>query len=215
VLAAIAGAAAMHVYHLAVGWLHTRGAGAAPAAARVPLPAPAPGASPAAPSLPVDPSLGPVPAVSSSDLEWLRGRRLTLPVAGIPPDALVDTYMQTRGGERIHEALDILAPRGTAVLAVDDGRIVKLFKSDRGGLTIYQFDPTETYAYYYAHLGRYAPGLKEGHIAAKGEVLGEVGSTGNASVDAPHLHFTIFKLHPEKRWWEGTPLNPFPLWSSP
>jgi len=206
-LAAAAGAAAMHTYHLVRPWFVSPPA-AASGSARVPPTAPA--SSPALPPLSLDPTMAP-PVASVSDVEWLRGRRLTLPVAGVAPDALFDTFTQSRG-ERAHEALDIPAPRGTPVLAVDEGRIVKLFKSDRGGLTLYQFDPTETYCYYYAHLDDYAPGLKEGHLAAKGEVLGEVGSTGNASYEAPHLHFMVFRLHAEKRWWEGTPVNPFPLW---
>jgi murein DD-endopeptidase MepM/ murein hydrolase activator NlpD len=98
------------------------------------------------------------------------------------------------------------------VLAVDDGRVVKLFNSARGGLTVYQFDPTETFCYYYAHLDRYAPGLDEGDSVRRGSLLGFVGTTGNAPKDTPHLHFTIFKLGPDKRWWEGTPINPFPIW---
>lgn len=136
---------------------------------------------------------------------------LVLPVRGVRPEHLIDTYNQTRGGTRIHEALDIMAPRGTAVLAATDGRVEKLFTSNAGGLTVYQFDPTGTHAYYYAHLERYAPGLREGQQLRRGDVIGEVGSTGNASPDAPHLHFAIFRLGPEKRWWEGTPVNPYPL----
>lgn len=136
---------------------------------------------------------------------------LLLPVRGVSPEQLNDTYNQTRGGTRIHEALDIMAPRGSAVLAATDGRVEKLFTSNAGGLTIYQFDPTGTHAYYYAHLERYAPGLREGQQLRRGTVIGEVGSTGNASPDAPHLHFAIFRLGPEKRWWEGTPVNPYPL----
>ena len=136
---------------------------------------------------------------------------LLLPVRGVRPEQLIDTYHQTRGGTRIHEALDIMAPRGSAVLAATDGRVEKLFTSNAGGLTVYQFDPAGTHAYYYAHLERYAPGLREGQQLRRGDVIGEVGSTGNASPDAPHLHFAIFRLGPEKRWWEGTPVNPYPL----
>ncbi len=139
----------------------------------------------------------------------LRRRDLLLPVQGVEREALRDTYTELRGGGRVHEALDIMAPRGTPVLAVEAGRIAKLFKSERGGLTIYQFDPTETYAYYYAHLDRYAPGLAEGAQVRRGQLLGYVGATGNAA--DPHLHFAIFRLGPEKRWWQGTAINPFPL----
>jgi murein DD-endopeptidase MepM/ murein hydrolase activator NlpD len=95
---------------------------------------------------------------------------------------------------------------------VDDGRVVKLFTSVRGGLTVYQFDPTETFCYYYAHLDRYAPALEQGMRLRKGALVGYVGTTGNAPRDTPHLHFTVFKLGKEKRWWEGTAINPFPVW---
>ena len=136
---------------------------------------------------------------------------LQMPVQGIDPAQLRDTFNEARGGTRIHEAQDIMASRGTPVVAAADGKVVKLFNSNQGGLTVYQFDPTETYAYYYAHLDAYAPGLREGQSLRRGDPIGTVGSTGNASADAPHLHFAIFLLGPEKRWWEGTPVNPYPL----
>lgn len=110
---------------------------------------------------------------------------------------------------RRHEALDIPAPRGTPVYAVEDGRVVKLFSSKRGGLTVYQFDPTETYCYYYAHLDRYPKGLREGARIRRGDVVGYVGTTGNAPEQTPHLHFSIFKLGPEKKWWRGAAINPY------
>ncbi|MFL6202156.1 MAG: M23 family metallopeptidase [Thermoanaerobaculia bacterium] len=141
----------------------------------------------------------------------LRQRNLVLPVQGIRPEQLQNTFDDSRSGGRVHEAIDIMAPRNTPVLAVEDGRIAKLFTSKQGGLTIYQFDPTETYAYYYAHLERYADGLKEGMILRRGQVVGYVGSSGNANPEGPHLHFAIFRLTPEKRWWEGAPINPFPV----
>jgi murein DD-endopeptidase MepM/ murein hydrolase activator NlpD len=139
----------------------------------------------------------------------LAQRPLVVPVAGVRPEALVDTYEQGRVGHR-HEAIDIAAPRGTPVLAVDDGRAVKLFTSVPGGLTVYQFDPAGQLAYYYAHLDRYAPGLKEGMPLRRGDVIGYVGSTGNASPDAPHLHFAVFRLGPLAQWWKGEPVNPYP-----
>jgi peptidoglycan LD-endopeptidase LytH len=138
-------------------------------------------------------------------------RDLAMPVDGVDRDDLRDTFAETRDGSRPHEALDIMAPRGTPVRAVRDGRIVKLFTSNAGGLTIYQFDPSSTYAYYYAHLDRYAPGVAEGQEVEKGDLLGYVGSTGNASPDAPHLHFAIFRLTDDRQWWKGEPLNPYPL----
>ena len=104
-----------------------------------------------------------------------------------------------------------MAPRGTPVLAVDDGRIVKLFDSKPGGTTVYQFDPSEKFAYYYAHLDRYAAGLAEGQQVKRGDVIAYVGSSGNANPAAPHLHFSVFVLGAEKQWWKGTAIDPYPL----
>jgi peptidoglycan LD-endopeptidase LytH len=148
-----------------------------------------------------------------SDLDRLQERHILLPVQGFDVRGLRDNFAEQRG-TRVHEALDLLAPRGTPVLAVDDGLVKKLFNSKQGGLTVYHYDPTESYAYYYAHLDRYAEGLTEGQALKKGDRVGYVGTSGNAPPGTPHLHFTIFKLGlPEKRWWEGTPINPFPLWA--
>jgi peptidoglycan LD-endopeptidase LytH len=147
------------------------------------------------------------------DLDDLRGRRLEVPVDGIDRQTLKDTFTEGRTGH-VHEAIDILAPRGTPVVAVEDGRIEKLFTSKRGGLTVYQFDPSRRYCYYYAHLDRYASGLADGQTVKRGQVLGYVGISGNAPPQTPHLHFTIFKLAAEKRWWQGVPINPFPLWAA-
>ena len=135
---------------------------------------------------------------------------LGMPVAGVDPRTLQSNFSQARGGHA-HEALDIVAPRGTEVLAVAEGNVVKLFTSKPGGLTVYQFDNSRTWCYYYAHLDRYALRLKEGMLLRKGDVLGYVGSTGNASGDAPHLHFAVFQLGPEKHWWHGTAVDPLPL----
>ena len=122
-----------------------------------------------------------------------------------------DTFKDARGTGRAHEAVDIIAPRGTPVLAVDDGKIVKLFLSVPGGRTIYQFDPTERYCYYYAHLDSYEVRLVEGMSVRKGQVIGYVGTTGNAPADRPHLHFGITEVGVNKKWWGGTPLDPYPL----
>ena len=154
-------------------------------------------------------------AVRTPSLEpTLAERKLAFPVQGVDPRKLRDNYDEKRGG-RPHEALDIVAARGTPVLAVDDGKLAKLFTSAAGGLTIYQFDPSGRYAYYYAHLDRYADGLVEGTDIKRGEVIGYVGSSGNAKADAPHLHFAIFRLGPERQWWKGTPLNPHPYLVKP
>ena len=140
------------------------------------------------------------------------GVALLLPVQGIQPAQLHDTFNEARGGgTRPHEALDIMAARGTPVLAAIDGTVEKLFTSVPGGLTISEFDRDRTRAYYYAHLDRYAEGLAEGQALRRGDVIGYVGSTGNASADAPHLHFAVFVLGPEKHWWQGTAIDPYPL----
>ena len=136
---------------------------------------------------------------------------LLLPVQGIAAHALVDTFSDARSGGRIHDAIDIMAPEGTPVVAVADGTVEKLFDSKLGGLTLYQFNADRTLAYYYAHLQGYAPGIAERQAIRRGQVIGYVGSTGNANPDAPHLHFAVFQLGPEQRWWEGTAVNPYPL----
>ena len=145
-------------------------------------------------------------------VEVLRDRHLKIPVEGADDGDLRDTFSDSRSGGRAHEALDIMAPRHTQVLAADDGVIKKLYNSKGGGgITIYQFDPTETFSYYYAHLDRYAANLREGQQVRRGDVIGYVGSTGNASPNAPHLHFAIFRLGPERQWWKGEPINPYPI----
>lgn len=149
------------------------------------------------------------PAISANPLEDLRRRSLTLPVQGITREDLRDTFNEQRGGTRRHEAIDVLAPRHTPVLAVEDGTIAKLFLSDAGGNTIYQFDPSSTYVYYYAHLEQYAEGLKEGDAVRRGQVIGYIGTSGNAPRDTPHLHFAIFQLTADKRWWQGTAIDPY------
>ena len=141
----------------------------------------------------------------------LAARDLTIPVQGVSAGKLVRSYHDPRSGGRDHEALDILAPRNTAVVAVEDGTIAKLFFSKAGGNTIYQFDPGREYSYYYAHLERYADGLKEGDSIHRGQVIGYVGTSGNAPKETPHLHFAIFRLTADKRWWEGTPIDPFDI----
>lgn len=136
---------------------------------------------------------------------------LVVPVQGISVDDLRDNFNQIRGGGRTHGAIDILAPRGTPVVAAVNGTIRKLFNSRAGGITLYQFDEKEERVYYYAHLDRYADDVAEGLFIEQGRVIGYVGTSGNAAPDTPHLHFAIETLTPEKVWWKGTPLNPYPL----
>jgi murein DD-endopeptidase MepM/ murein hydrolase activator NlpD len=140
------------------------------------------------------------------------GPEIGLPINGIATDNLRDTFDETRSGHR-HEAIDLPSPKGTPVHAVVSGTIRKLFLSKPGGNTIYEFDDMGVYCYYYAHLDRYAEGLREGMKVARGDVIGYVGSTGNADPAVPHLHFTIFELGRERKWWEGKAVNPYPALS--
>jgi murein DD-endopeptidase MepM/ murein hydrolase activator NlpD len=149
--------------------------------------------------------------VPRDDLQQLLRRNLAPPLAGLRSVDIRDTFNQRRAGGAPHEAADIVAPRGTPILAISDGIVQKLFLSKPGGVTIYEFDNDGTFCYYYAHLERYADGLKEGMRVKRGDVIGYVGTSGNAFGKAPHLHLAIFKLGPQKHWWEGTPINPYPL----
>jgi peptidoglycan LD-endopeptidase LytH len=136
---------------------------------------------------------------------------LIIPVAGVRSDQLLDTFDDARSEGRLHDAIDIMAPAGTAVLAATAGKIVKLSQSDRGGTTIYQLSADERTVYYYAHLQSYAAGLAEGNVVRQGDVIAYVGDTGNAGVGNYHLHFSIAAVSDPKRYWEGTNINPYPL----
>jgi murein DD-endopeptidase MepM/ murein hydrolase activator NlpD len=153
---------------------------------------------------PADPE--PAPAANASVFD----RSLSFPLPGATQIELRDTFNQARGTERRHEAADIMAPRNTPVLAVEDGIIRKLFLSKPGGITIYEFDPTQRFCYYYAHLSGYAGNLHEGMSVKRGQVIGYVGSTGNAAAESPHLHFGITILNAEKNWYGGIPIDPYP-----
>jgi murein DD-endopeptidase MepM/ murein hydrolase activator NlpD len=137
-------------------------------------------------------------------------RPMVIPVAGVDRSAIRDMFDEVRGNRR-HEAIDIMAPRGTPVIAADDGVVKRLFTSVPGGFTVYEFDPDQRFCYYYAHLDGYAAGLHEGQALRRGEILGYVGTTGNAPKNAPHLHFAVIRLDPDRRWWKGTYVNPYPL----
>lgn len=136
---------------------------------------------------------------------------LIIPVQGVRPDQLIDTFTQSRSEGRTHDAIDIMAPADTPVLAAADGQIQKLFQSERGGTTIYQLDADKKLIFYYAHLARYADGLTEGKQVRQGEVIAYVGDTGNAGAGNYHLHFSIAAVSDPKRYWEGTNINPYPL----
>lgn len=138
---------------------------------------------------------------------------LAIPVQGIKPNQLSDTYTQARaGGARTHDAIDIMAPEGTPVMAAADGTVEKLFFSNGGGgITAYVRSPDTRWTYYYAHLQSYAPGLAEGQRVKRGQLIGRVGHTGNASAEGPHLHFAINRMQPDEKWYQGSPINPYPL----
>ena len=138
---------------------------------------------------------------------------LAIPVQGIEQKDLVDTFTQARaGGARRHDAIDIMAGEGTPVVAAADGTVEKLFFSDGGGgITVYVRSPDTRWTYYYAHLQAYAPGLAEGQKVKRGQVLGRVGHTGNANPAGPHLHFAINRMEPGEKWYQGTPINPYPM----
>jgi murein DD-endopeptidase MepM/ murein hydrolase activator NlpD len=159
----------------------------------------------------LDLPLRPTALPNDAGVSSLPSGKLMIPVEGMSLANIKDNFDQPRGTERHHEALDIMAPKGTKVVAAADGKVAKLFTSKPGGLTIYQFDPTEKYAYYYAHLDRYADGIKEGMEIKRGDTIGYVGVSGNSDPNAPHLHFAVFELTPEKQWWKGTPVDPYPL----
>jgi murein DD-endopeptidase MepM/ murein hydrolase activator NlpD len=138
---------------------------------------------------------------------------LAVPVAGIKPAQLSDTFTQARaGGARLHDAIDIMAPEGTPVVAAADGTVEKLFNSKGGGgITVYVRSPDQRWTYYYAHLQGYAPGLAEGQKVKRGQLLGRVGYTGNANPAGPHLHFAVNRMQPGEKWYHGSPINPYPL----
>jgi murein DD-endopeptidase MepM/ murein hydrolase activator NlpD len=138
---------------------------------------------------------------------------LAIPVAGLKAADLIDTYKQARaGGARVHDAIDIMAPHGTPVVAAAPGKLEKLFFSKGGGgISAYVRSPDSRYVFYYAHLQEYAPGLKEGQPIKQGDPIGTVGSSGNANPAGPHLHFAIHRMQPGEKWYQGSAVNPYPL----
>jgi murein DD-endopeptidase MepM/ murein hydrolase activator NlpD len=201
---------------LAAGWLlHEKGPplpAIRPAFADEPLSATSGlAASPA----PVDQPLAREPAMSGpTPTEILHARDLRVPIDGAEVENMRGSFDEHRtgAGGHEHEAVDILAPRNSPIHAAEDGSIAKLFLSKSGGNTIYQFDPTGEYCFYYAHLDHYAEGLHDGEKVKRGEVIGYVGTSGNAPKDTPHLHFAIYQLGPERRWWRGRAIDPYDVY---
>lgn len=137
---------------------------------------------------------------------------LLFPVAGGDSARLADSFDEPRdGGERTHRAIDIMAPKGTPVLAVADGRILRLANTAKGGISIYAADLEEQYVYYYAHLDHYHPNIYTGRPLLRGDTLGYVGTTGNAPKNLPHLHFQLMRMPSDRKYWNGEPINPYPL----
>jgi murein DD-endopeptidase MepM/ murein hydrolase activator NlpD len=159
----------------------------------------------------VDPKGGPPVAVAEGVVVGPSG--VAIPVAGLKPAQLTDTYTQARaGGARSHDAIDIMAATGTPVIAAAPGKVEKLFFSEGGGgITAYVRSDDGRWSYYYAHLSAYAPGLREGQRVRRGDPIGYVGASGNANPEGPHLHFAINRMNPGEKWWQGTPINPYPL----
>jgi murein DD-endopeptidase MepM/ murein hydrolase activator NlpD len=153
------------------------------------------------------------PPVSMAEGITVGPAGLAIPVQGVKPEQLTDTFTQARaGGARVHDAIDIMAPEGTPVFAAADGSVEKLYYSNGGGgITVYVRSPDMRWAYYYAHLQGYAPGLAEGQRVKRGQFIGRVGHTGNASAEGPHLHFAINRMQPKEKWYQGSPINPYPL----
>jgi murein DD-endopeptidase MepM/ murein hydrolase activator NlpD len=170
-----------------------------------------PVAAPAEPAAPVATPPDAASMVAEGDVGYLRTRSLLVPVAGVTISQLRDSYLDGRSEGRMHQALDIMAALNTPVLATDDGEVMKLFQSDKGGIMIYQSDPSGNYVYYYGHLSRYADGVFDGKQVKRGEVIGYVGDTGNAGAGNYHLHFGISKMRAPGKWSGGAPINPYPL----
>lgn len=155
-----------------------------------------------------------VPQANTADLSpeaALAAKGLLIPVQGVDRSRIRDSYTAGRGGGRTHDAVDIMAPRGTPVIAADAGTIFRLRQNAAGGITIYQLDPDERFIYYYAHLDRYESGLAEGMSIRQGDVLGFVGTTGNAPDNIPHLHFQVMLYRGRGQYWGGDPINPHPF----
>ena len=147
--------------------------------------------------------------VSSADVDYLASRRLLLPVAGVDPAKLEDSFKAPRDGDRVHRAIDILAPRGTPILSADDGKILRMTTSTLGGICMYTVDPSSRLVYYYAHMDRYNDAMSPGRTIVKGDTLGFVGTTGNAPKNIPHLHFQVMRWPADGKYWNGDPIDPF------
>jgi murein DD-endopeptidase MepM/ murein hydrolase activator NlpD len=169
------------------------------------------GEPPPAASPPTTPPVDGTTTVTQADLDYLATRNLLVPVEGVKASQLRDTFNQARSEGRRHDAIDIMSSQNVPVIATTDGTVIRLFQSERGGITLYQIDPSGSYIYYYAHLARYADGIAEGKQLKRGDVIAYVGDTGNAGPGNFHLHFAISKITSPRQWSGGDPINPYPL----
>jgi len=192
------------------GWLRTNGP---PKPAPGLVAEPVMGAAPRSSKPAATAASAPAPSATAGATVGMTGDgsngHLRVPIDGVDIESFKSGFDERRGGDRPHEAIDMLSPRNTPVHAVENGTIAKLFYSKAGGLTIYQFDPTGRLCFYYAHLERYADGLHDGQTIAQGEVIGYVGTSGNAPANTPHLHFAVFELKGDRKWWQGTAIDPY------
>lgn len=174
---------------------------------------PAPAPQPVFAGAPVSPApAAPENTSSLNDFDYVRARHLVVPVAGANMAKVTDTFLDARdGGDRTHRAIDILAPRGTPILAADDGKILRMSSNTLGGITMYTVDPSNRIVYYYAHMDHYNDAMSPGRAIARGDTLGFVGTTGNAPKDTPHLHFQIMRWPADGKYWNGEPIDPFEL----
>ena len=183
----------------------------APTASPTPTEQPTPAATPQSQSQ-SQPQSQPQGAAVGDTASALASMHLLVPVQGVRPEQLRDTFTDARSEGRVHDAIDIMAPRNTPVLAAADGRVVKLFRSEKGGITLYQLASADEHiVFYYAHLERYADGLAEGRVARRGETLAYVGDTGNAASGNTHLHFQIYRVADPKHFWTGDNINPYTI----
>jgi peptidoglycan LD-endopeptidase LytH len=204
---------------VATGWMLRDKGPPLPAVSNVvglKLDAEAPAEAPRVVDGPVSTTGGPTmsaapPLEAAAALASLQRRDLRVPIDGLNAESLKGSFDEHRSGTggHVHDAADILAPRNTRIHAVENGTIAKLFVSKAGGNTIYQFDPTGQFCYYYAHLERYAAGVHDGQAVTRGDVIGYVGTSGNAPPDTPHLHFAVYELGPDRHWWQGRAIDPY------
>lgn len=204
-LAALVGAFVMGV--LVDSWLRVYGP-PRPAANQLTTPTMSAEPDKPPPDTRLPPPLAPISAAPARPVATTGRTALRMPIDGVDVESMKGGFAEARTGHP-HEAVDILVPRNTPVHAVQDGTIAKLFVSKAGGITIYQFDPSGRLCYYYAHLERYAEGLRDGEAVKQGQVIGYVGTSGNAPPNAPHLHFAVFELGSDQRWWKGKPIDPY------